>query len=167
VNRRKAAGLALLLWMLTGCAGTTAYLPRATAPGELTLGYDDGFVMQADGRPVAEGYRWENLEPYVSCVPEAREHASQASSSGTRAVVLSWMGGAFAVGGLGGLSGLAFTERAPQLAASLVLGGLALEVVGLTLAIVGYDSKASANGHAVDAMNFYNDARLGLGPCAP
>ena len=42
-------------------------------------------------------------------------------------------------------------------------GGLALATVGAVLSGLGQRMRNSANGHAIDAMNFYNDAVGSLG----
>ena len=41
---------------------------------------------------------------------------------------------------------------------ALVTTGLALEVLGLVSAGIGYGARKKADGNALDAVNFYNDA---------
>ena len=75
---RGTATLALFLTTLTtlsgGCA-TTQYQPQLVARGELILRYDGGFVMQAQGKPVASGLSYRGLDHFVACVPEAQADA--------------------------------------------------------------------------------------------
>ncbi|HNN54304.1 MAG TPA: hypothetical protein PKO07_24955, partial [Pseudomonadota bacterium] len=52
---RFAATLLLLTAPFAGGCATTQYAPQLVARGEITLGYDGGFVMRAEGKPVAEG----------------------------------------------------------------------------------------------------------------
>jgi hypothetical protein len=42
--------------------------------------------------------------------------------------------------------------------AALFTAGIAVEVLGLVLGAVGRSYKTDANGHAVDAVNHYNDS---------
>jgi len=50
------------------------------------------------------------------------------------------------------------SERDPNSAAAVVGSGLAVGIVGLSLSIVSRVRRVHANGHAVDAVNEYNDA---------
>ena len=143
---------------LSGCsAATTRYDARVVAPGELTLRYNDGVELWAAGRPVARGLGYEGLPEFVRCVPRAEAHAIAARGSGVAGITLSVFGSVLAVGGLGGLAGLALEEKNRPLANGLLIAGVGAEVLGLILAGVGRQYKVDANGHAVDAMNFYND----------
>lgn len=149
---------------LSGCsAATTRYDARVVAPGELTLRYNDGVELWAAGRPVARGLAYAGLPEFVRCVPRAEEHARAARTSGAAAVTLSVFGGALAVGGLGGLAGFAFADKNRSLEYGLLGAGVGVEVLGLILAGIGRQYKVDANGHAVDAMNFYNDQVGSLG----
>ena len=50
---RPAAALTVLaLFLLAGCGGMTRYTPQLRAQGELTLRYDDGFSMHAEGQEI-------------------------------------------------------------------------------------------------------------------
>jgi hypothetical protein len=149
---------------LSGCgAATTRYDARVVAPGELTLRYNDGIEFWSAGRPVARGLGYHGLPEFVRCVPRAKEHALAARSSGAAGVTLSVFGGVLAVGGLGGLGGLAVEDKNRPLANGLLMAGVGAEVLGLILAGIGRQYKVNANGHAVDAMNFYNDQVGSLG----
>jgi hypothetical protein len=150
--------------LLSGCSvATTRYDAQMVARGELILRYNDGYEMWSAGRPVTHGVRYKGLPKFVRCVPLAHQHALEARADGTTAVTLSVLGGVFAVGGLGGLAGLAFKDENPSAMYGLLLGGVGMEVLGLVLASVGRSYKVSANGHAVDAMNYYNDEVGSLG----
>jgi hypothetical protein len=150
---------ALLALPLAGCgSGLTMVAPRVLAPQELTLRYDNSFQVWAPQGMVAEGVRYEGLAEYVHCVPNAHRHALEAQAAGDTAVGLSIAGGALAVAGLGGLGGLAYQESNPGRMAAFFTAGIAAEVIGLVLGAVGRAYKTDANGHAVDAINYYNDA---------
>jgi hypothetical protein len=141
-----------------GCA-TTVYSPQVVARGELTLRYDEGFEMWAGGRRVARGLSYDGLPHYVRCVPAAAEQARAARHDGIAALTLSALGGSLGVISLGGLYGL--NDSAHQWA--WFGSGIATAVTGTVLAGLGRLYRNSANGHAVDAMNFYNDSVGSLG----
>lgn len=151
--------LALLGALLpTGCA-TTSYAPSVVARGEITLRYGNRFELVAGQKPLTHGLLYKDLPEYVRCVPEAARHARQAQQSGRGAVALSVLGAVIGVSGLFGLYGLYDRDNLlPWLA-----GGVSLGIVGATLAGLSYRLKNHANGHAVDAVNYYNDAVGSLG----
>ncbi|WP_437753964.1 hypothetical protein [Sorangium sp. So ce1389] len=164
----KRQWMALLACVL-GCAhlgcthGHTRYSPRVVARGELTASYDDGFSLWAGGQKVAESYHYEGLERFVRCVPEAREHARQASQSGRSATTLSTLGVVLGVGSLGGLSGLYFHDK-NEVAMGAILGtGVAVAATAVVLGALSRPAKERAHGHALDAMNYYNDSVGSLG----
>ncbi len=142
----------------TGCA-TTRYAPQVVARGELTLRYDEGFQMWTGDRPIAHGLRYRGLQEFVRCVPPAAEQARRATRDGTAALVLSALGGSFGGISLGGLYGLHDQDHQ----AAWLGGGVAIAITGTVLAGLGRKYRNSANGHAVDAMNFYNDSVGSLG----
>lgn len=143
----------------SGCAATS-YEPAVVARGEITLSYDHrGFALTAGQKPLAHGLLYKGLPEYVRCVPEAARHAQAAQQSGRGAVALSILGGIIGVSGLFGLYGLYDTQNGwPWL-----LGGVGLGILGTTLAGVSHRYKNHANGHALDAVNYYNDAVGSLG----
>ncbi|WP_438024255.1 hypothetical protein [Sorangium sp. So ce233] len=149
---------------LLGCSsGHTMYTPRVVARGELTATYDEGFTLWAGGRKVAESYHYDGLERFVRCVPEAREHARQASESGRSATTLSTFGVVLGLGSLGGFSGLYFHDK-NEAAMGVILGtGVAVAVTAVVLGALSRQGKENAHGHAFDAMNHYNDAVGSLG----
>ena len=152
--------LALLaaLPLHSGCA-TTSYTPTLVARGEITLRYENRFALVAGQKPLSHGLLYKGLPEYVRCVPEAARHAQQAQQSGRGAIALSVLGAVLGVGGLGGLYGLYDRDNLlPWLA-----GGVGLGIVGATLAGLSYRLKNHANGHALDAVNYYNDAVGSLG----
>jgi hypothetical protein len=155
----KRAALIALASLIAGCAENTAYVPRVVARGEVTLRYDGGFEAWAEGRRIARGLRWRGLSSYVGCVPPAREHAEAAAASGERAVGLSIAGGVLGGLAIGGLIGVIDeNNRWAWLGA-----GLGSAVLGAILAGTGRLEHNRANGHAVDAINYYNDAVGSLG----
>jgi hypothetical protein len=144
---------------LLGCtSATTRYTPVVIAQGELVVRYDDGFELWAAGQPVATDPRYRGLPAFVRCVPYAHRHAQAARAAGTRALAFSVTAGGLAVAGLGGLAGLAFKDRNNTVMAAFLLTGIGVEVLGAVFAGLARASRLSAMGHAIDAVNYYNDA---------
>ncbi|MFO0593040.1 MAG: hypothetical protein U0441_36195 [Polyangiaceae bacterium] len=147
------------LGLLAGCGhGVTTYNPQLRAWGELTMRYDDGFSMTAEGKEIASGNTWSGLTEYVQCVPKAREHAEAAESHGTAAVALSWIGAGVGLASLGSLAAVPDYDKHQELSNVALALGLTGAITGVVLAAIGRGQKPVANGHAVDAMNYYNDA---------
>ncbi len=138
-----------------------------TPPGELALAYDDGVQIHSGARPVAQGPRYQGLSDFVRCVPDAHRHAQIAQSAGGRASILAPLSVGFAVVGLGGLAGLAFRNRDDGAMGALLLGGVAFEIAAVVLAGSSFSAKSQAQGHALDAVNFYNDAVGNRGETCP
>lgn len=155
---------ALSLGLLAGCGhGVTSYVPQLRAQGELTLRYDDGFSMTAEGTEIASGNGWSGLSEYVKCVPKAKEHADAAQSAGAAATALSWIGAGIGLASLGSLAAVADYEKHEETSNVVLSLGLTAAVTGVVLAAIGRAQKPVANGHAVDAMNYYNDEVGSLG----
>lgn len=155
---RVVKALALLLVVAAGCA-ETSYHAQVVARGELTLQYHRNYEMWAGGQKVTRGLGWRGLEEYVGCVGAAREQAIQARSRGRASVALAATSGALAVVSLGGLVGFADTDHQWQwLGSGLAVAGVAVILAGTSRAL-----RNQSNGHAVDAMNFYNDTVGALG----
>jgi hypothetical protein len=147
----RAAALALAV---AGCAHPTAYVPRAVARGEVTLRYRESYVAVAGGHPIAQGISWNGLAHYVGCVPESRRHAAVAQSAGRAARGLSLAGTVLGAAAFGGLAGLVDRKHEwPLLGA-----GVGAAVVGVSFAASSRLLRNRANGHAIDAINYYNDA---------
>jgi hypothetical protein len=146
---------ALVAVLVVGCAHTD-YRPQVVARGELVLQQHGQLEMVAAHRRVARALDWRGLEPFVRCVPAAQAHAQKAARDGRASRVLAWVGGALAVASLGSLGGLADADVNHKIA-WLGAGG-AVAIVGTTLAGVSRLERNRANGHAVDALNYYNDA---------
>jgi hypothetical protein len=141
-----------------GCgSASSVYTPKLVARGELTLRYDDGVEVYAGRKRLADAPGFGGLASYVSCVPRALEHAEAAESDGAAAIGTGFAGAVLGVSGLGGLAGLAFLDTDKPLAFSLLGSGVAVGLVGITLALISRGLKNSANGHATDAVNYYND----------
>jgi len=147
-----------ILVALAGCA-STQYTPRVVARGELTLMNHDGLEMRAGGRRVAKALSWNGLDRYVGCVAEAREHAAAARRNGRASTALAVLGGTLGVLALGGLVGLADRDHLWQ----WLGGGVGAGALGAVFAGTSHLLRNRANGHAVDAMNYYNDAVGSLG----
>ena len=117
--------------------------------------------MYASNRLVAESLKWDGLNDYVRCVPEAALHARKASNDGQAAIVLTALGVSFGVASLGGFAGFA-VDNGKYLGAFLGTG-VGVAVVGTIIAGLSRLFKNRANGQAVDAMNYYNDSVGSLG----
>jgi hypothetical protein len=150
------------LLMTVGCA-TTTYTPRVVARGELTLRYQGGFEMWGGGKQVAHSLLWSGLPEYVRCVPEAHEQAMAAANSGRAAVTLSILGGTLGALAVGGLIGASVDYAPDSHLAAWLGGGVGVATLGTVAAGLGRLFKNRANGHAVDAMNLYNDRVGSLG----
>lgn len=149
---------------LGGCtSGMTTYFPNVVARGELTLRYDDGFQIYGGNRVVAESYSYDGLSDYVRCVPEAASHAKSAESRGQTAITLSTLGIVFGLSGMGGIGGVYFYEKDPELMWGILGSGLVLAISGVVLGGLSRRAKEDAHGHALDAVNYYNDAVGSLG----
>jgi len=156
--RLNVAIVGLSAALAAGCgSGLTVVQPRVLGPHELALQYDNEFQIVSPQGMVASGVRYSGLTSYVQCVPKAREHAIAAEVSGQAAVGMTIAGMTLGIGGLAGLAGLAYQDK-PDVMTGFLLAGLGAEIVGLVLTAVGRSTKVDANGHAVDAMNYYNDA---------
>jgi hypothetical protein len=157
----RAHGIALALCVAAfgaGCgSASSVYTPKLVARGELTLRYDDGVEIYAGRKRLADAPGFGGLANYVSCVPRAFEHAEAAESDGEAAIGTGFAGAFIGVAGLGGLSGLAFLDTDKPLAFGLLGTGVAAGLVGITMALISRGLKNSANGHATDAVNYYND----------
>jgi hypothetical protein len=149
---------ALLLLMLAGCTNTH-YTPQVLARGELVLRNRSGLEMHAGGRRVARGIKWNGLGEFVRCVPQAHEHATRAHKSGRASLALAVVGGTLGVIALGGLVGFADDNHLWEWLAS----GISVGVVGAIFSGTSQLLRNRANGQAVDAMNYYNDAVGSLG----
>ena len=158
MNRTALLLGAASLGLLVGCGhGVTQYNPQLRAYGELTMRYEDGFSMWAEGKEIASGNSWSGLTEYVQCVPKAKEHAEAAESNGSAAVALSWVGAGVGLASLGSLAAVPDYEQHQEASNMALALGLTGAVTGVVLAAIGRNLKPKANGHAVDAMNYYND----------
>ena len=144
--------------LCTGCGATTKYTPQVVAPGELYARYDDNVELWAGNDRIAASWGYAGLPEYVACVPEAAKHAQAARSSGTTATALSIVGGVLGMSSLSGLGGVAYLKSDPVVADVWIGAALAAGATGIVLAAMGRGYKNDANGHAIDAMNYYNDA---------
>jgi hypothetical protein len=160
---KTALGLALSLALGTGCsAAYTTYTPRYVARGELTLRYDDGVEIWAGKKMLADAPAFGGLTHYVRCVKDAREHAEAAESDGSAAIGTGVAGSAIGISALGALAGIGFLvneDTEDDINGYAILGsGVVVGLLGMTLALISRGLKNSANGHAVDALNYYNDS---------
>ena len=147
-----------------GCSTASFYAPQVVARGELTLRYDRGFELAAAGKRVASGPLYGGLDSFVRCVPQAEQHARDARTSGRTAVAFSVLGSVLGVAGLViGLSGLRYLGDDTDRMWPWVGGGIGTAAVGTLFAGLSWRFKNHANGHALDAMNFYNDSVGSLG----
>ena len=164
---RRSLSLFAATALLASCSATTRYRPTRAPPGELALAYDDEVQVWNGSRQVAQGPRYEGLSDFMRCVPDARRHAEVAQSAGGRASILAPLSVGFAVVGLGGFAGLAYRNKDNGAMGALLLGGVALEIAAVVMAGSSFSAKAQAQGHALDAVNYYNDAVGSRGGTCP
>ncbi|MGC4119117.1 MAG: hypothetical protein QM765_32035 [Myxococcales bacterium] len=156
--------LALAASLLTGCSSAqSTYRPARVLPTELNVRYDDAFLVYAGNKQLTEGPGFEGLTDFVHCVPDARRHAESAESWGTTASVLKGLTFGFVGLGLGGLAGLGFNGKDDTAMAGLLITGVVLEAVAIATGAISLGAKAQASGHALDAVNYYNDSAGSLG----
>lgn len=159
---RRRAGLALSLAVLLGSAcASSNYEPYNIHPDELVLTQEGSLTLRNRGDVIAQEPEWAGLAERVDCVPEARHHARRARRHGRTAVALAVLGGALGVASLVGLAGTPFVRRDPTKAGALIGTGLGVGLLGVGLAGGARHHRTLANGHAVDAVNYYNDDVLG------
>jgi hypothetical protein len=148
----------IIVLALVGCSRATTYTPQHIARHELTLAYDSRMQIHAGRELLTEGPQYDGLEHYVRCVPAARAHARAAEQSGRTGVAFAWTGGTLGVLSLGGLAGFAYLENDPPTAFAILGAGLGVSALGITFAAMSRTFRNQAHGHAVDALNYYNDA---------
>lgn len=149
------------LFVALSCAcATTQYTPYRLYGDELVLAQDGGLEMRAGDHTVASEPRWQGLEAHVGCVEEAGRHARRARRHARAGRALAIIGGSLGVASLGALGGIPLVHRDPQAAGAIIGTGIGLGLVGVALALGSRQQRILANGHAVDAMNYYNDAAL-------
>ncbi len=152
----------------SGCGSAmSTYRPVRVLPSELNVRYDDAFLVYAGDQPLTEGPRFEGLTDFVHCVPAARYHAEAAEGWGSTAGVLKGLTFGLAGAGLGGLAGLGFNGKDDMAMFALLIGGVVLEALAITTGAVSMGAKTQASGHALDAVNYYNDAAGSLGGMCP
>ncbi|MCU1277124.1 MAG: hypothetical protein JWM53_670 [bacterium] len=146
--------LAVAALLASACAHTD-YVPEVVARGELVLQQRrGGLEMWAANQRVARSIEWRGLESFVRCVPDAQRHAQQARRDGRASLALAIVGGSLGVASLGSLGGLADEpHRFDWLGAAAGAAALGAVAAGLSRLY-----RNRANGHAVDALDFYNDA---------
>lgn len=160
----RALAFALAATVLAGCSSAAStYRPARVLPAELSVRYDDAFQIYAGHKPLTEGPRFDGLTDFVRCVPDARRHAESAEGWGSTAGVLKGLTFAFSGIGLGGLAGLGFNGKDDTLMAGLLIGGLVVEGLAIAMGAISLGAKAQASGHALDAVNYYNDAAGSVG----
>jgi hypothetical protein len=148
----------MLVLALVGCTHATTHTPQHIARYELTLAYDSRMQIHAGREPLTEGPQYDGLEHYVRCVPAARAHARLAAKNGRTGVAFAWTGGSLGVLSLVSLAGLAYLESQPDTAWAILGAGIGTSALAVTFAGMSRTFRNHAHGHAVDALNLYNDA---------
>jgi hypothetical protein len=145
----------LVAALLAAACAHTDYAPEVIARGELVLQQRrGGLEMWAANRRVARSIEWRGLESFVGCVPVAQQHARRARRDGRASLALAVVGGSLGVASLGALGGLADEQhRLDWLGAAAGAAALGAVAAGLSRLY-----RNRANGHAIDALDFYNDA---------
>src|SRR5262245_1812870 len=142
------------LLVLASCAAGTTYTPQLAAPGELTLSYNAGFRMHSQGKEIAGAYGWSGLANFTRCVPRAHVSAKKAERDGALALGFSIAGGVLGGASLATIPIVA-TQRDSTVEALTLLAGASVAILGAVFAGLGRGYKNSANGQAIDAMNYY------------
>jgi hypothetical protein len=148
----------LVAVVIVGCGHATTYTPQHVARHELTLSYDARMQIYAGRDLLTEGPQYDGLEHYVRCVPAARAHAREAEKNGRTGVAFAWTGGTLGVLSLVSLAGLAYLESQPDTAWAILGAGIGTSALAVTFAGMSRTFRNHAHGHAVDALNYYNDA---------
>lgn len=154
--RAPALALSAALCLTTAHCAVYQYPPQLLARSELTLRADGTgvtFFTSGERRVARTATAFTGLADHVRCVPRAHLHAKRAAASGIGAYVLAATSTVFGATSLGlliqdeGLSQRAFGT-----------GLIAAVAAGLATGL-----RYRALGHAVDAMNHYNDQVGSLG----
>jgi hypothetical protein len=146
--------------LVAGCAATS-HVPRAVARHELVLRYPRHLAIDAGHALLTEAPDFTGLAAFVHCVDAARRHAQEAERFGARSTFQSRIALGLAVASAGGyaaaLGGAAdgWFEGAWG-AVPLALGALG-SAAGLVVVLLSRWDNERAHGHAVDAVNYYND----------
>ena len=144
---------------LAGCASGPAVRPPGSPVGpELSWSYRRGMEIWTPQGMLTKGPQYAGLSDFVRCSPQATTEAAEAERYGRQASLLSGLSIGAAVVGLGGLSGLAFNGRDDSAMAGLLVSGVVVELAAVVLAGNSRYAKVQANGHALDAVNYYNDS---------
>lgn len=153
-----------VLALVCGCA-ETFYPAMHVAPDELVLGQDGGLRLVSGEQTIAREPTWAGIEERIDCDARAREHARAARRHGRRARALAIAGGILGVASLAAFAGIPFIRREPSTAGAIIGSSLGAGVLGVSLSLGSRQQRILANGNAVDAMNYYNDAVLSDGRC--
>lgn len=142
-----------------GCA-QTFYPAQHVSPDELVLGQDGGLRLVSGEQTIAREPTWSGIEGRISCDERAVQHARAARRHGRRARALAIAGGVLGVASLAAFAGIPFIRRDPSTAGAIIGSSLGVGMIGLSLSLGSRQQRILANGNAVDAMNYYNDAVL-------
>lgn len=154
----RAVALLAVLSTLPACA-SSHYTPAIAARGELIVIQRRGPRIYAAGEEIGRSPTFSRLPDYVRCVPDAEVHAVQARRAGRAARAFSILGATFGLGAFMGFAALADRDHA----AGWLIGAIGSGITGFGFSLAGFRDKRQANGHALDAVNFYNDAVGSLG----
>lgn len=162
-SRSLFAWLGMSAVLLSSCAAT-AYSPESVASGELVLRVRRSELEIWAGGP-AHGTRvartasaYAGLKDYVTCVPQAEEHANLAHSYGRGGQAASGSATVLIAAGLGlYLAHAVLGSRPSGDPYELDKGMLTLGSLAIAATLVAIPLYNHATGHAVDAVNFYND----------
>jgi hypothetical protein len=155
---------AAILLLACGCA-QTYYPAQQLAPDELVLGQDGGLRLISRDETIASEPTWAGIEARVGCDPKAAVHARAARRHGRRARALAIVGGVLGVASLAAFAGIPFIQREPKKAGAIIGSSLGVGMIGISLSFGSRQQRILANGNAVDAMNYYNDALLSGARC--
>jgi hypothetical protein len=142
---------------VVGC-GSTVFVPQRLHRGEAYLAYDGHLQVLAHGRVAAEEPGFLGLRELVKCSYEADTQARKARRRGRAAQALAWTGVALGVGSVVSIAGVATLQSNRTVGTALLAGGLSAGGLGIAFGLGSRRERSQAVGHAVDAVNFYNDA---------
>lgn len=143
--------------LASGCA-KSQYVPYGLDPGELYVSQSGALrIADANGTVALEpGYA--ELVARVGCDPNADEHAREARRHGRATKALGYTGAGMGIASLAAFAGIPFIHDEPKKAGAIIGTSIGIGLVGLALALGSRRHRVKANGHAVDAVNYYNDA---------
>ncbi len=163
----KVVAIAASVAALAGCATRRRAIRRATRPSTSSSSITMAVTsFSAGGRIIAKGYDFDGLTARGMRPQSPRSRACGRDAWIDRSPFLHRRNGNRRERRRRS-RGLGYLGHDKHTAATLLIGGAALQVLGLIMVGIGAHAKVRANGHAADAMNEYNDTGSRGDRCAP